>query len=76
MRTAKEDILLTFDKKEHHLLDHCSSCYQPKLLTGSEYQSSKQWISCGTCNSCLSNNVLVWDQIVIDNEYDNEYDND
>jgi len=72
MTIPKETILLDFDQKDESILKLCSSCYQPQLITSEKYSGFNSWISCGTCNSCLSNDVRTLDQIIIDAGYNHE----
>lgn len=47
------------------IIKWCSSCYEPKLINNC-------WVSCGNCNSCVSNDIKRGDQIILSSGVHNE----
>tara|TARA_B100000282_G_scaffold198765_1_gene145354 strand:- start:3397 stop:4047 length:651 start_codon:yes stop_codon:yes gene_type:complete len=56
MNLNKSDVL--YEIGSDVSLIHCSSCYEPKLY-------EDRWVSCGECNSCISNGLSFGYQQIV-----------
>jgi len=67
MFRSKEDIMIELEDSniKKDILLSCSSCYQPINVDA-------YWVSCGKCNSCLSNDIKIGDQRIYNHNNDDD----